>query len=386
MLIPLKYNLRNLTVRRTSTLLTVFGIGVSVAVFVAVMALVEGIRQTFVSTGEPLNILAIRQGAQSETGSLIEPASALVARTIDGVARDAAGEPLVSLERIVYVSRDRIGSGSSNVVVRGLSATGRALRPAARLAAGRWYIPGRRELTVSRGIAARFRNCNLGDEVVTGRAHWIVVGIYDAGRSAYASEMWTGPQDLSSAFQRDNFSDILVRARDRAAMRVVLDRLTNDPQMRFDARPERDYYAEQTKSSTPVKILGNVIAVIMAVGSAFAAMNTMYAAVASRGREVAVLRALGFSRPAIALSFVSEAVLLAIGGGIVGGAGVIPLNGLATGTTNWFTFSEMTFHFAVTPLLFAQGVAFAAVMGLAGGILPAIRASRLSPAAAMRAL
>lgn len=379
MLVPIKYNVRNLIVRRTSTLLTVFGIGVSVAVFVAVMALVEGIRLTFVETGEPLNILAIRQGAQSETGSLIEPASAQVAKTIDGV--DA-----VSLERIVYVSQPRIDGGSSNVVMRGLSPTGRALRPAARLVEGRWPAPGRRELTVSVGIAKRFRNCNMGDELVTGRAHWSIVGFYDAGRSAYASEMWTGPEDIASAFQRENFSDVLVRARDAASMPHVLDRLTNDPRMRFDARPERVYYAEQTKSSTPVRILGNVIAVIMAIGSAFAAMNTMYAAVASRGREVAVLRALGFSRPAIALSFVSEAVLLAIGGGIFGGAGVIPLNGLATGTTNWITFSEMTFHFAVTPTLFLQGVAFAALMGLAGGILPAIRASRMSPAAAMRAL
>jgi putative ABC transport system permease protein len=386
MFVPVKYNIRNLTVRRTSTLLTIFGIGVSVAVFVSVMALVEGIRQTFIATGEPLNVLAIRQGAQSETGSLIEPPSALVVRTIDGVARDAKGDPLVSLERVVYVSHERNDGGVSNIVIRGLDETGRALRPATKLAAGRWYVPGRRELTISRGIASRFRNCNIGDELVTGRAHWTVVGLYDAGRTAYASELWTGPEDLTAAFQRQSYSVVFARATDAASMKRVIDRMTNDPQMRFDARPERAYYAEQTKSSTPVRILGNVIAIIMAVGSAFAAMNTMYAAVASRGREVAVLRALGFSRPSIALSFVTEAVLLAIGGGIVGGIGVLPLNGLATGTTNWFTFSEMTFHFAVTPMLFARGVAFAAVMGLVGGILPALRASRMSPATAMRAL
>lgn len=386
MLIPVKYNLRNLIVRRTSTLLTVFGIGVSVAVFVAVMGLVEGIKQTFVATGEPLNVLAIREGAQSETGSLIEPESALVARTIDGILRDARGEPMVSLERMVYVSHARVTGGSSNIVIRGLDATGRALRPAAHLVGGRWYVPGRRELTVSRTIATRFRNCNLGDELVTGRAHWTVVGIFDAGRTAYGSEMWSGPEDILGAFQRNNYSDVLAHVRDAGAMRHVIDRMTNDPQMRFDARSERDYYAVQTRAATPVRILGNVIAVIMAVGSAFAAMNTMYAAVASRGREVAVLRALGFSRPAIALSFVTEAVLLAVGGGVIGGIGILPLNGLATGTTNWFTFSEMTFHFAVTPLLFVQGVGFAALMGLVGGFLPALRASRLSPAAAMRAL
>jgi len=386
MLIPFRYNVRNLLVRRTSTLLTVFGIGVSVAVFVAVMALVEGIRLTFVATGEPLNVLAIRNGAQSETGSLIEPSSALVARTIKGVARGADGEPLVSIERIVYVNEPRTTTGSSNVVMRGLGPTGRALRPAVQLAAGRWYVPGRREVTASRTIAARFRNCNLGDELVSGRAHFKVVGIFDAGRSAYASELWTGAEDLASAFERTNYSDILARAADRESVRTVIDALSGDPRMRFDARSERAFYAEQTKAATPVQILGNIIAVVMAVGSAFAAMNTMYAAVASRGREVAVLRALGFSRASIALSFVTEAVLLSIAGGIAGGLGVVPLNGLSTGTTNWFTFSEMNFHFAVTLPLLARGVLFAAVMGLAGGILPALRASRMSPAAAMRAL
>ena len=387
MLIPIRYNVRNLLVRRTSTLLTVFGIGVSVAVFVAVMALVEGIRLTFVATGEPLNVLAIRNGAQSETGSLIEPAAALVARSIRGVARGDDGEPLVSIERIVYVNQPRLGDdGSSNVVMRGLGPPGRVLRPSVRLVSGRWYVPGRRELTVSRTISARFRDTSLGDELVSGRAHFKVVGIFEAGRTAYASEMWTGAEDVGSAFERTNVSDILARAAGPDTVRTLIDQLADDPRMRFDARSERAYYAEQTKAATPVRILGNIIAVVMAVGSAFAAMNTMYAAVASRGREVAVLRALGFSRKAIALSFVTEAVLLSIAGGIVGGIGVVPLNGLSTGTTNWFTFSEMNFHFAVTLPLFVRGVLFAAVMGLAGGILPALRASRMSPAAAMRAL
>jgi putative ABC transport system permease protein len=386
MFVPVKYNVRNLLVRRTSTLLTVFGIGVSVAVFVSVMALVEGIRATFVATGEPLNVLAIRNGAQSETGSLIEPSAALVARTIRGAGRGADGEPLVSVERMVYVQQPRLTTGSSNIVIRGLGETGRTLRPVAHLVSGRWYVPGRRELTVSRTIADRFRNCSLGDELVSGRARFRVVGIFDAGRSAYASEMWSGVEDVGSAFDRVNYSNILARAADRGSVRTVIDALTDDPRMRFDARSERAYYAEQTKAATPVQILGNIIAIVMAVGSAFAAMNTMYAAVASRGREVAVLRALGFSRAAIAFSFVTEAVLLSIAGGIVGGIGVTPLNGLSTGTTNWFTFSEMNFAFAVTAPLFARGVLFAAVMGLAGGILPALRASRMSPATAMRAL
>lgn len=386
MFIPLKYNLRNLAVRRTSTALTIFGIGVSVAVFVATMALVEGIRQTFVTTGNALNVLAIRDGSQSETGSIIEPQAALAARRVPGIATGDDGGPLVSLERIVYVNDERRGGGSSNIVIRGLGDAGRELRPAARLVAGRWYTPGRRELTVSRTIAARFRDCALGDELVTGKARWTVVGLFDAGSSAYGSELWTSADDVASAFHRNAYSDVLVRAASPEAARELIALLGSDPRMRLDARTEPAYYATQTAAATPVRILGNVIAVVMAVGSAFAAMNTMYAAVASRGREVAVLRALGFSRGAIAASFVSEALLLAVGGGVVGGIGVMPLNGLSTGTMNWIAFSEMTFHFAVTPALFAQGVAFAATMGLAGGILPALRASRLSPAQAMRAL
>ena len=170
MLIPIKYNLRNLVVRKTSTLLTVFGIGVSVAVFVATMALVEGIRQTFVTTGDPLNVLAIRDGAQSETGSIIDPGPALTARTLPGIAAAPDGRPLASLERMVYVNHDRIANGSSNVAMRGLDVFGRELRPAARLVSGRWYTPGRREITVSCSIASRFRDCSLGDELVTGKA------------------------------------------------------------------------------------------------------------------------------------------------------------------------------------------------------------------------
>ena len=386
MFIPLKYNLRNLAVRRTSTALTVFGIGISVAVFVATMALVEGIRKTFIATGDPRNVLAIRQGAQSETGSIIEPEAALVARTLPSIARGADDQPLVSLERMVYVNQERRSGGPSNVVIRGLDHAGRELRPAARLVAGRWYTPGRRELTVSRTIAARFRDCGLGETIVTGKARWAVVGLFDAGRTAYASEMWTSAGDLASTFHRTVYSNVLLRAANRAAVDDLIARLASDPRTHLDARTEPAFYASQTKAATPVKILGNVIAVVMAVGSAFAAMNTMYAAVASRGQEVAVLRALGFSRSAIAASFVTEALLLAVAGGVVGGVVVIPLDGVTTGTTNWFSFSEMTFHFAVTPLLFAEGVAFAAVMGLAGGILPALRASRLTPAVAMRAL
>lgn len=380
MFIPLKYNIRNLFVRRTATLLTAFGIAVSVAVFVAVMALVEGMDQTFVATGDARNIIALRRGAVSETGSIIDIEAPLIVRNFPGIEA-------ISAERLVYVSTPRLqGGGSSNVVIRGLNDTGRALRPQVQLVRGRWYRPGTRELTVSRSIASRFRNCNLGDEFPTGSTRWKVVGIFDAGNTAYSSEMWTDPDGPAAAFQRRAWSDIVVRATDKAAIAPLLHLLDAEPRIDLDARTEVDYFAEQTKASTPVRVIGNVVAVVMAIGSAFAAMNTMYAAVGARTREIAVLRALGFSGRAVALSFLSEAMLLAIVGGVIGGLAALPLNGLATGTTNWFTFSEMNFAFAITPRLFMRGILFAIAMGTVGGVLPAMRASRLSAASAMRAL
>jgi ABC-type lipoprotein release transport system permease subunit len=375
MFVPLKYNLRNLAVRRLSTVLTAFGIAVSVGVFIAVMALVEGIRATFVSTGEANNVLAIRNGAQAETGSLIEPDAALSVRSVKGVE-------LASLERIIYVNLPRRTAGTSNVVIRGTGPAALQLRPAARLVRGRWFRPGSREVTVSSQIAERFVGCALDEDLVTGNARWRVVGIFDAGQTAYSSEIWTSAQDVQSVFRRPMYSVILVRT---AQANDVINAMSA-ARLDLNARPERDYYADQTKAAAPIRVLGNVIAVIMAIGSAFAAMNSMYAAVASRVREVAVLRALGFSAGAVAASFLTEAAMVALIGGVLGGVMALPLNGIGTGTTNWFTFSEMNFRFAVTPLLLGEGVVFAVLMGVAGGVLPAIRASRLSPAAAMRAL
>jgi len=257
------------------------------------------------------------------------------------------------------------------------------LRPQVHLIRGRWYRPGARELTVSRSIASRFKDCDLGDEFPTGSTRWKVVGLFDAGNTAYSSEMWTDPEGPAAAFQRRAWSDVIVRTNDPASM---IQRMENESRIDVNARTEVEYFAEQTKASNPVRILGNVVAIIMAVGSAFAAMNTMYAAVGSRTREIAVLRALGFSGRAVALSFLSEAVLLSIAGGLVGGVLALPLNGLATGTTNWFTFAEMNFACAVTPRLLVRGILFAIAMGAVGGVLPAMRASRLSAASAMRAL
>lgn len=386
MFIPLRYNLRSLRVRRITTLVTALGIGLTVTVFIAVMALAEGMRNTFVSTGEPLNLLVIRQGSQTETNSFVQREAADVIRTLEGIALDAQGRPLASAERIVFINQPRRTGGTSNVIMRGLDEVGRSLRPQVRLLEGRWHQPGMRELTVSRTIAERFVDCGLGEHLGTGTARWTVVGIFDAGPTAYGSEIWTDVNDLGNAFERFHFASVMLRARDPAALAAVEKRIQEDRRLQLKAVPEKEYYAQQTLAAVPIQILGGWIALIMAIGSAFAAMNTMYAAVAARIREVAVLRVLGFSRTSLLLSFLIESLILAALGGVLGILLALPLNGLATGTTNWFSFSEMTFQFRITPALLWWGLVFALVMGGTGGLLPAWRAARQRPALALRAL
>jgi putative ABC transport system permease protein len=386
MFIPLRYNFRNLFRRRVTTALTALGIGITVGVFVAVMALAEGMRKTFVATGEPLNVLVIRAGSQSETTSIIEPEPAAALRSFDGIARDEQRRPLISIERAVYVNQERRSEGSSNVVIRGMSDAGRILRSQVHLVSGRWFRPGLRELTVSRSIAERFRNCGLGEELRIGRQRWKIVGIFDAGQTAYGSEMWADVGDIGNAFNRPSYTSAILRTRDRAALEQLLEAIPADRRLHVEATTETGYFEKQTKAAEPIRVVGNLIAVVMAIGSAFAAMNTMYAAVAGRTREVAILRVLGFSRRSILLSFLIESLALALAGGIIGALLALPLNGIATGTTNWFSFSEMTFQFRITVALLAEGVAFSLVVGLAGGLLPAFRAARQPTVTALRAL
>jgi len=386
-LIPFRYNLRSLRVRWVTTVVTAVSVGLSVAVFIAVMALAEGLKTVFVATGAPLNVIVLRQGSQTETNSIIEHSRADVITTLDGIAQTSQGHPLDSSELTVFVNQGRRSGGTSNVVIRGLGSAGRELRPNVKLVEGRWFRPGLRELTVSRSIAERFSDCGLGEQLGTGKASWKVVGIFDAGQTAYGSEMWTDVNDAANAFGRGNsYSSVLMQARDAAAMRGLIDRISEDQRLQLKAEPEIAYYASQTSTATPVRILGNFIAFIMAFGSIFAAMNTMYASVSARIREIAVLRVLGFSPASVLLSFLLESLALAAMGGVLGILFALPLNGLATGTTNWLSFSEMTFQFRITPALLQQGMIFALIMGAAGGILPAARAARQRAAIALRAL
>jgi putative ABC transport system permease protein len=377
MAVPLAYNFRNLRVRLFSTVMTVLSVGLVVAVFIGVMALARGLEEAFVATGEPLNLVVLRQGSQVETSSSVRRESLQVIRYLPGVAVDAAGVPVVSPEVIVLLNLPQRSDGlGANVLVRGLGGTGFALRPQVRLVQGRSARPGLREVIVGRSVAERFRNAGLGETLRFGRSHWSVVGVFEAGRTAFGSEIWADATELADDFDRADYSSVVLRAESPAALRAIERRIDGDQRLHLRAQAEPDYYAEQTKTAGPIKILGSFMAVLMAIGASFAVMNTMYAAVARRAREIGVLRVLGFQPGSILLSFLGESVLLAFLGGLLGCLLSLPIHGVTTGTMNFRTFSDISFAFRITPDLLLRGLGFALAMGAVGGFLPARLASR----------
>jgi putative ABC transport system permease protein len=376
-MIPVKYNLRSLIVRRMGTLMTVFGVALTVAVFVSILAMVNGLRNTFVDTGEPLNLLLIRQGSQAETNSFFDREIKGIVETMDGVAAVAG-------EIIVLINHPRQSGDAANIMIRGISDKSMELRPRVQVVEGRMFRTGLREVIVSRSVANRFQGAGLGDAIRIGRSDWDIVGIFDASRTAYDSEIWGDYNEISQEFERPIYSSLLVRAVDEPSIRQIREALSTDRRVRLDTFLEREYFEAQTSSAIPIQVLGFLIAVIMAIGSSFAVMNTMYAATAYRTREIATLRVLGFKRRNILLSFLMESLLLSLLGGALGCLLALPVNGISTGTANMASFSEVVFEFRITPRLILYGMIFAAVMGSIGGFLPARFAAKLPIVRALR--
>jgi putative ABC transport system permease protein len=377
MKIPFAYNLRNLVVRKTTTLMTVAGIALTVAVLVSSLALVEGLRATFANTGNPLQILVLRKGSNSELGSSVSRESFALLRTMPGIARDSSSEPMASLEMTQVINLPSVDDPKGmNVTLRGLLSTGIAMR-SVHLATGRWFQAGKREIVVGKSIAQRYPDAKFGHQLHFGRGDWQIVGIMDGGQSAVNSEIWGDLNQISSDYNReDNLSSILVRASDAAAIPSLIKGIEDDRQLNLSGIPEPAYYASQTSSGAPLEFLGILVAIIMAIGSSFAAMNTMYATVSRRSREIGTLRVLGFSRASILVSFLIEALLLSIAGGVLGCLITLPLNGVTTGVGNFFTFSEIAFHFRVGLSTMTAGLIFAAIVGVLGGVFPARSAAK----------
>ena len=375
--IPIRYNLRSLRVRWRLTLATVLGVALVVAVFIMVMALARGLKSTYVTTGDPRNLLVLRSGSTAESSSQITLEELLRMKYLEGLALDEAGKPLFSPEIIVLIYLDRLNAeGGANVLVRGMGAQGLALRPQSRLVEGRLFQSGRRECLVSRRVADRFAHCRIGDSFRAGKGDWTVVGIFDAGKTAYESEIWADADEVRDAFSRNFYGSVLMRPVDEAAAERVTQRLETDRVLSVRVLPETRYYQDQTQTAGPIQFMGGFLATIMSIGAAFSAMNTMYAAVGARTREIGTLRVLGFRRRAIYISFLLESIVLAGVGGVVGCLLSLPLNGVATGTFSWTSFSEVAFEFRITGELLAKGLLFALVMGVLGGLLPARLAAR----------
>jgi putative ABC transport system permease protein len=376
-MVPVKYNLRSLIVRRVGTIMTVLGVALTVAVFVSVLAMVHGLESTYVDSGEPLNLILIRQSSQAETNSFFDRDLKPIVETTEGVTGVAG-------EMITLINQSRVGGDTANVIVRGVSDKSFELRPKVKITEGRMFRPGLRELVVSRSISKRFKDAKVGDKIKLRRSQWDVVGVFDASRTAYDSEIWGDYNEISGEFERPIYSSLLVRCADTASLASVHERLAGDRRLQLDVFGQKEYFEAQAGTATPIKVLGYLIAIIMSIGSSFAVMNTMYAATAYRTREIATLRVLGFKKSNIMLSFVFESLLLGILGGALGCVMALPMNGISTGTGNFTTFSEVAFDFKVTPTLMLEGITFAAIMGVVGGVLPARLASRLAIVRALR--
>lgn len=384
--IPITYSLRNLRRRKAMTLMTALGLALTVSVLLSVLALVDGLRSTLRASSQPLNILVLRTGAPAELMSNLPRAAYNALKNKQGIAHSPSGEPMASLEVVTVISLENPQHpGGTTISFRGITQVGIQLRPGITIRTGRWFRPGHREVVVGDSIAARYPEAGLGGYLQFGRGVWTVVGIMDAAHSSVGSEIFCDLNQLASDEAREDvLSSVLLRASDPVAKTALIQDLNEDRQLAVDAVGEAEYYDRQTMSSAPVQLVGMFVALIMAVGSSFAAMNTMYAAVARRSKEIGTLRALGFSRSAILGCFLVEALLVAALGGLIGCALVLPLNNLTSSMGSFTTFGETTFRFRLSPMIIGTGMAFVLVMGTFGGLLPACYAARKEIVNALR--
>jgi ABC-type lipoprotein release transport system permease subunit len=384
-LVPLFYNRRSLWSRKVTTAASLVGIALVVFVFCAVLMLARGIETTLATTGHAQNAIALRKGAQAEIQSLIDRDLSKVLSLAPEVETDDKG-PLASAELVVLIVLDRAsGEGGSNILVRGLGPRALDLHAQAKIVEGRMFERGQGEIIIGRKLAHRFRGTALGDSVKLGRRTWRVVGILDSDGSAFDSEIWGDTEEMMSSFQRDSFSSVIVRLKS-GALPAYQQRIAADPRMNLDIKGEVAYYAEQSNQlATFIRILGTVVAVIFSLGAMAGATITMYAQVAARVREIGTLRALGFARGAILLGFVAESLLLALSGGALGVALASAMQLASFSTVNWMSFSEVVFRFDLSAGIVIRSLVFATVIGVLGGLPPAIRAARMKVVDIIRA-
>ena len=389
MAIPIVYNLRSVRARWTSSVVAVLGIAGTVGVFVAMLSMAKGFQATLVASGSAGNALVTRAGATSEMTGAVSLDEVKVLQDAPGVAHGADG-PIMTPEVVVIAPFPLIRTGTdANVQVRGVSPKALEVRSKVKIIEGRFFQPGLTELIVGRNVASTYAGLALGDTVKFGGGTWHVVGVFDAGGSAFDSEVWCDSVVLNQTYKRPDtiYQSVTVHLTSPDALQQFKDSVTADPRMSVDVTREVDYYSKQSRAvTTLIVVLGTMIAIVMGIGAVFGALNTMYSAVSERSREIATMRALGFGGPSVVISFLIEALLISFLGGVLGCLAALPLNGLTTSTMNFQTFSSLAFAFRITPVLLMTGIVFALFMGVVGGLPPAIRAARRPVAHALRGL
>ncbi|HVJ73414.1 MAG TPA: ABC transporter permease [Casimicrobiaceae bacterium] len=387
MVIPFTYVVRNLAARRLTTALTAGGMALVVYVFATVLMLAAGLEQTLVATGSDDNVVVIRKGSQTEVQSGIDRRQAAIVESLPGIATGADGRRLVSKEPVVLISLPKRESGKpSNVVIRGVTPEGYALRPQVRIVDGRLPRSGTAEVIAGRSVANGFRGAGRDETVRFASRDWTVVGVFDAGRTGFDSEIWGDAEQMLQAFRRLGFSSVIFRLADAARFDEMREAIEADPRLTLEAKRETRFYADQSEAlSKFITYLGTAISVIFSIGAVLGAMITMYASVAARTGEIGTLRALGFSRGAILAAFLVESLLLGLVGGVVGLLGASFMQAISISTMNFQTFAEVAFSFALTPGIVASSLGFALAMGFVGGFLPAARAARMKIVDALRA-
>ena len=389
MAIPVIYNLRSVKERWSSAIVAVVGIAGTVGVFVAMLSLARGFKATLVSSGSEDNAIIMRAGATSEMTGGVTIDTVKIIQDEPGIARGADG-PLVTPEVVLVAPIPLISTGTdANVEIRGVSKNVLEIRKNIKIVQGRMFTPGLNELVVGKNANTSYAGLTLGNTISLGSVRWKIVGIFDAGGSAFDSDVWGDAHLIGPAYNRPDtfFQSVTVHLTSPSAFQQLKDAATSDPRLNVDVTREIDYYSKQSNRLTKlITVLGGMVAAVMAIGAVFGALNTMYSAVSERGREIATMRALGFGGPAVVFSFVIEALLISFVGGLIGCLAVLPLNGLTTGAMNLQTFSHLAFAFKITPELLVKGVVFALFMGVLGGLLPAIRAASLPISHALREL
>lgn len=385
--IPLSYIARNLWVRRVTTLLTAGGMALVVFVFATVLMMSEGIRATLVATGQPDNVLVLRKGAGAEINSGITRDKAAIIESLPGIATNGSGLRLVSKEPVVLNNLPKRSNGKpSNVTVRGTSLFGLELRPQVRIMQGRMFRPGTSEIIAGRAIATGFRGAGLGETLHFAQRDWLVVGVFDSGKTGFDSEIWGDAEQMMAAFRRNAYSTIVFRLSDQAAFEKVNSTIAADPRLQIEAKPEIQFYAEQSEAlATFIRILGLSLSIIFSIGAVVGAMITMFAAVAQRVGEIGTLRALGFRRSAVLLAFLIESLLLSLVGGLIGLFAASWMQTVDISTTNFQTFSELAFQFKLTPEIVVNTLIFSLLMGFVGGFIPSWQAARMKIVDCLRA-